>query len=135
MSELRHYPRVHTQLEASITAASDTPLSATISNLSPGGVMLHGDLELKQRICGGEDRDPMRHTIELFLRCKLPGEPQPFLCNCRLIYIRRLSQQEFDFGLRFVDMSEIHAGMLHRFIFQPGNKVVPFTTRKASGQG
>jgi len=136
MSELRHCPRVLTHLEAELTNGSADTLSATVSNLSPGGVMLRGDLDLKQHICELEERDPHTHAIEAKLRCRLPNEPQPFICRCRLIYIRRLSQKEFDFGFRFIDLSDIHAGMLHRFIFQPSvSKVVPITTRKVGGQG
>lgn len=135
MSDLRQFPRIHTQLKAILTNSSNTESTATINNISPGGVLLHGDLALKQHICELEERDPMYHSIEVFLKCRFPEEPQPFLSRCRLIYVRRLSQHEFDFGLRFVDLSEVHAGMLHRFIFQPKSKVVPLSTRKASGQG
>ncbi|HEY5718649.1 MAG TPA: PilZ domain-containing protein, partial [Motiliproteus sp.] len=102
MSDLRQFPRIHTQLKAILTNSSNTESTATINNISPGGVLLHGDLALKQHICELEERDPMYHSIEVFLKCRFPEEPQPFLSRCRLIYVRRLSQHEFDFGLRFV---------------------------------
>lgn len=135
MNELRQFPRVHTQLEAELTNGEGETHLAIISNISPGGLMIHGDNAVKQHICEFEDRDPMQEPVEIHLRCKLPGEPQPFLCRCRLIYIRRLSQSEFDIGFRYIDMSEIHAGMLHRFIFQKDPKVIPLDTRRAGNAG
>jgi len=116
MMELRSGPRVAVGFDATVVNGAGVAHAATVTNLSLGGVMLSGDRALKQHLCDYPGRDPSRESIEADLECRLPREPTPFACRCRLIYIRRQSQQAFDFGLRFLDIDDVQALRLGRFI-------------------
>jgi len=133
VNDLRLSPRVPARLDASLTNGAGDALTATISNLSHGGVMVSGGPSLKQHVCDFAERDPLRDSVEVQLHCRFPDDPQPFASRCRLIYIRRQSQQAFEFGFRFVDLSRTHAGLLRRFISRSMSSVVPVATRNAGG--
>ncbi len=119
MTELRLHPRIPTQLMAEITNSAGETLSINILNLSPGGLMLVGDQPLKQLIFKGYDpnQDPLIHPVEVEVRIQLPEQQQCFYSKIRLLYIRRLSQHEFNLGFRYVAISKIHAQMMQRHVF------------------
>ncbi|MEH6652267.1 MAG: PilZ domain-containing protein [Motiliproteus sp.] len=122
MKELRLHPRIPTQLMADVTNSNGETLPAKVVNLSPGGLMLLGDEPLKHLVFAGQDpeKDPLFHPVEVEIRIPLPGQLQPFYSRIRLLYIRRLSQNEYNMGFRYVAISSIHTKMMERHIFPEG---------------
>tara|TARA_R110002167_G_scaffold54240_2_gene154612 strand:- start:2671 stop:3075 length:405 start_codon:yes stop_codon:yes gene_type:complete len=118
MTELRLHPRIATSLMAEITNSAGVTLAAKIHDLSPGGLMLDGEAELKTFVFEGHDpdKDPLFHPIELEIRIQLPNQ-QRFFSQMRLLYIRRLSQSQYNLGFRYVALSSIHVHMMERYIF------------------
>ncbi|MEH6472155.1 MAG: PilZ domain-containing protein [Halopseudomonas sp.] len=119
MKELRLHPRIPTTLMAEVTNSSGETLTTQIHDLSPGGLMLDGDLPLKELVFKGydPDKDPLFHPVELEIRIHLSGQQQCFFSRVRLLYIRRLSQDQFNLGFRYVAISSIHAQMMEQHIF------------------
>ena len=116
MSELRLFPRVQTQLQIEIENELGETAQAWVRNLSPGGMMIDGDIAFKELISVSLDKDPLVKPIEVKVSCRLPNEPVPFRSRCRLVFVRRLSQLEFNFGFRFVDMGADNANRLQRYV-------------------
>ena len=116
MSDLRLFPRLHTELQVEITNQRGETLSSRVRNLSPGGLMIDGDLTVKELIAIGVDQDPLARPIEVNICCQLNSDPVPFRSRCRLVFVRRLSQLEFNFGFRFVDVSAEMAERLENFV-------------------
>lgn len=122
MKELRLHPRIPSKLLAEVTNSDGETLTAKVINLSPGGLMLHGDEPVKQLIFAGQDpdKDPIFHPVEVEVRVHLPEQQQPFYSRIRLLYIRRLSQNEYNMGFRYVAISSIHSKMMERHISPKG---------------
>ncbi len=116
MSELRLFPRINTQLPVEVSNQQDESCQAWVRNISPGGIMVDGDLAFKEMVSVSLDRDPLAKPIVVNILCKLPDDPVPFRSRCRLVFVRRLSQLEFNFGFRFVDMGADMAGKLQRYV-------------------
>lgn len=119
MTELRLHPRVPTALMAELTNSSGETLAAQIRDLSPGGLMLDGDQALKALLFKDQnpDKDPLFHPVEVDIRIQLPGQQQGFFSRARLVYIRRLSEHQYNLGLRYVAISSTHALMMENHIF------------------
>ncbi|MCW8884595.1 MAG: PilZ domain-containing protein [Motiliproteus sp.] len=116
MSELRLFPRVQTQLQVEVSNQLKETAQAWVRNLSPGGMMIDGDIAFKEMISANLDKDPLVKPIEVTVTLRLPNDPVPFRSSCRLVFVRRLSQLEFNFGFRFVDMGAEMAGKLQRYV-------------------
>ena len=119
MTELRLHPRIPATLLAEITNSNGDSMTTQVCNMSPGGLMLSGTEELKELVFTGHepDKDPLFHPVEIEIRIQLPGQQQQFYSRARLLYIRRLSQHQFNLGFRYVAISSIHASMMERHIF------------------
>lgn len=127
MSEVRLFPRLRTQIEARLARPEQAALPVVLANVSPGGVMVRTDLVTKKTLLAGSD--PLAQLVEAHFSCRLPAEPQPFACRCRLVYVRRLAQNEFELGFRFIQVSQVHADMLERYVF--GECSMPKTRHRA----
>ncbi|OMH36568.1 PilZ domain-containing protein [Motiliproteus sp. MSK22-1] len=116
MSELRFFPRVNTELRVEVTNLYGDTTEAWVRNISPGGVMIDGDLSFKEIITLGSARNPSATPVEVTINFKLNNDPESFNSRCRLVFVRRLSQLEFNFGFRFVGISTEMAHRLQRYV-------------------
>ncbi|MEH6627358.1 MAG: PilZ domain-containing protein [Motiliproteus sp.] len=116
MSELRLFPRINTQLQVEVSNQQDESCQAWVRNISPGGIMIDGDLAFKEMIAVNLDKDPLAKPVEVNILCRLPNDPVPFRSRCRLVFVRRLSQLEFNFGFRYVELGSEMAGKMHRYV-------------------
>ncbi|WP_432470885.1 PilZ domain-containing protein [Amphritea sp. HPY] len=99
LADSRLHPRVVTSLEVKVGTHGDNT-HARIIDISLGGVTIKGDGELAQALAlensqgeGGEHQ----------LSFDLPS--QAFSKLCRLVHVRRLSQIEYEFGLKFLELN------------------------------
>ncbi len=116
MSELRLFPRIATQLEAEASNHQGDQQMVKVRNLSPGGLMIDSDLAFRDMISAPPAQGMIASPIEISICFRLPEDPIPFRNRCRLVFVRRLSQLEFNFGFRFVDMSQEMAARLDRYV-------------------
>ncbi len=116
MSELRFFPRVHTELRVEVTNLYGDSAEAWVRNISPGGLMIDGDLSFKEIITVGPANNHSAEPVEVTINLKLNSDPESFNSRCRLVFVRRLSQLEFNFGFRFVGISPEMAHRLERYV-------------------
>lgn len=115
MQEKRLYPRVKIKLDATFTCPSGESVYTVVKNLSTGGLLVDGDIFLKEQLT--QNNDPTNPTpAEALVTMILPDEGHAVRSRCRLVFVRRLSQLEFSFGFRFIDMNEADAEHLHHYL-------------------
>lgn len=115
MQEKRLYPRVKIKLEATFTCPSGDPVYTQVKNVSSGGLLVDGDIVLKEQLT--QNTNPVAPSpAEAVVTIMLPGDKQPIRSRCRLVFVRRLSQLEFSFGFRFINMDESDAKHLHQYL-------------------
>lgn len=107
-AERRVHPRVGCQLPAELEARLGNSYSVTLTNISVGGCLAEGQLDLKELA----DR-ALRGPVELELSF---GLEEPIHCHCRLIYTRRLTQTRFAIGLRFLSLPDRHRDAINHFL-------------------
>lgn len=119
MTELRLHPRISSELQATISNDAGDRANTRIRNLSPGGLMVEADPDLKQLVFKGheQDKDPLFNPIEMDIWIELPNQIGRFHSRARLLYVRRLSQNAFEMGLRYVAISAVHAQMMEQYVF------------------
>lgn len=81
--------------------------------------MLDGDLLLKELLTETDykkaaNTPPPEVTIEF----EVPKDSTPIRCRCRMVFIRRLSQTEFNFGFRFIGFESNSATRLENYLNQ-----------------
>ncbi|WP_207062550.1 PilZ domain-containing protein [Motiliproteus sp. SC1-56] len=118
MTDFRRHPRINTDITVELRSEAGETCRSVIRNLSPGGLMVNGDPSLKETVCGPQERDPLVHPVEVNVRFQLPNETVPFRARCRLVFVRRLSQFEFNLGLRFIDVTAQQSEQIRRYIYQ-----------------
>ncbi len=116
MTELRLYPRLRTQLPVTITGRAGVSVEAIIGNLSRGGLMIAGNLATHELKTSNPPPDPRGRFVEVTIHCTFPNDPQPFRARCRLVFVRRLSQRQFTFGCRFVDLDAAMSARLDAYL-------------------
>lgn len=120
MQEKRLYPRVKIQIEATFTCPSGESVYTQVKNLSSGGILVDGDIHLKEQLT--KNTNPVSPSpAEAIVTMMLPNDKEPVRCRCRLVFVRRLSQLEFSFGFRFIDMDETDAKHLHQYLVNQGS--------------
>lgn len=120
MSELRQYPRVLTSLPVEIRNYRGEQCTTVIRNISPGGIMVDGDVDTRAVIDGNAD-EFFQKPVELEISCQFPEMPVPFRGHCRLVFVRRLSQKSFNFGMRFFNLPPDMAQMLNHYLQDLGS--------------
>lgn len=114
--ENRLHPRVRTDITAALTCALGQKADVIVRNISPGGMMIDGDILLKEQLALIENNSSNPTPVEISILIPLPGFSLPLQARCRLVFIRRLSQTEFNFGFRFFDISEQDAERLQEYV-------------------
>lgn len=110
--ERRHYPRISTELPLEIVTAGGETATATIRNLSMGGVEISCDRWCADRILPSGHQAFPGQPITAQLRWQITsadGSAQPVQATGEIVVSRRLSQNEYRVGiqiLRFEDDGE-----------------------------
>ena len=74
------------------------PVSARIINISLGGILVQGEQGLVSSL--RLDRPESQRSSEFMVGFSLDGES--IECHCRLVHVRRLSQHQYEWGMRFI---------------------------------
>ena len=100
LADSRLYPRVATNLEARVGNPGDNSNSqAWITDISLGGVTIKGDNELAQVLTQDNPQGEVGEHVVCFDLSTLV-----FNNVYRLVHVRRLSQAEFEFGMKFLEL-------------------------------
>ncbi len=101
----RVHPRVMIDLAAQIgmygVPLEEQPVLATITNISMGGITVQGEQALVRSL--RLDQTESQRSSEFMVGFRLDGENMQ--CHCRLVHVRRLSQDHYEWGMRFVYQS------------------------------
>lgn len=120
MSEYkRDHPRIKKSLPVEIVAPGDRTLFATTYDVSKRGVQLLCDGITVREIFGGPglSRPTKPPKVLLKLRLNHSGqEPEHIEAECRAVFSRRVSEQEFRVGLQIYAISEASSVALDNFV-------------------
>lgn len=116
-NENRIHPRVLAGFETEVTLADGQRLSVTTANISLTGVMIdvnQRDFEtiLKKRI-------NLEVPVEVDLKFKLPDQNETILLvtsHCRTVYVRRISQNQYFIGFKFLKINHRFERAIQEFI-------------------
>ena len=101
-ADSRVHPRVAMDLAAQIVMygvpIEEQPALARITNISLGGITVQGEQTLVRSL--RLDQPESQRSSEFMVGFRLDGENMK--CHCRLVHIRRLSQNQYEWGMRFV---------------------------------
>jgi c-di-GMP-binding flagellar brake protein YcgR len=120
MSEYkRDHPRIKKTLPVEIIAPGDRTLFATTYDVSKRGVQLLCDGITVREIFGspGLSRPTKPPSVFLKLRLSQSGqEPEQIEAECRAVFSRRVSEQEYRVGLQIYSLSEPSRVALDNFV-------------------
>lgn len=115
----RDYPRIKKSLPAELIASGDKKLYASTFDISKTGIQIICDGITAEEIFGASRQaGPSRHPrIKVVLRLLHPKTgPARVEADCRAVFSRRVSEQEFRIGLHIDTMSEEARGVLDAFV-------------------
>jgi len=112
-SENRLHPRIPVSIQVTLTDRQQQSVEAKCCNLSMGGVLLETDNETQARLLKGKHPDSVN---EFELELPLPDQDKPLLLQARAVHIRRLAQQVFHIGLKFIQLDDVQRSQLEKFI-------------------
>ena len=112
----RKYIRVNTEIPCEVGLADDEPSSATILDVSLGGLKFGCSQTTIKRILS-DDRFVLGRimNVEIVVRFSLKpaaGGDTPVECRARVIHSERLAQDLFHVGVQFLDLSQAAATAL-----------------------
>ncbi len=120
MSEYkRDHPRIKKSLPVEIIAPGERTLFASTYDVSKRGVQLLCDGITVREIFGGPGlaRPTKPPTVLLKLRLNHSGqEPEQVEAECRAVFSRRVSEQEYRVGLQIHSLSESSRLALDNFV-------------------
>ncbi len=120
MSEYkRDHPRIKKNLPVEIVAPGDKTLFATTYDVSKRGVQLLCDGITVREIFGGPglSRPAKPPSVLMKLRLTHSGqEPEQIEAECRAVFSRRVSEQEYRVGLQIYSLSESSRVALDNFV-------------------
>ncbi|MDH3314273.1 MAG: PilZ domain-containing protein [Gammaproteobacteria bacterium] len=120
MSEYkRDHPRIKKSLPVEVIAPGDRTLFATTYDVSKRGVQLLCDGITVREIFGGPglSRPTKPPTVLLKLRLGNSGrEPEQIEAECRAVFSRRVSEQEYRVGLQIHSLPESSRMALDSFV-------------------
>ncbi|MEH6577985.1 MAG: PilZ domain-containing protein [Amphritea sp.] len=99
LADRRLHPRVNVDLEVKIGISGDNT-GARIVDISLGGVSIKGNHELATILKLDLDQP---HGCDYMVSFDLPGKHLSILS--RLVHVRRLSQHDYVFGIKFLNLS------------------------------
>lgn len=115
----RDHPRIKKSLPAELVMSGEKTLFASTFDVSKTGIQLICDAITTREIFGetaqaGPTRQP---TVKVNLRLRHPESGTVQIeADCRAVFSRRVSEQEFRVGLQIDDMSEEFRSVLNSFV-------------------
>jgi c-di-GMP-binding flagellar brake protein YcgR len=120
MSEYkRDHPRIKKSLPVELVAPGEKTLFATTYDVSKRGVQLLCDGITVREIFGGPGLSRPARPPKVFLKLRLGQsgqEPELIEAECRAVFSRRVSEQEYRVGLQIYAMSERSSVALDNFV-------------------
>lgn len=124
----RKHLRVRTRIPCEVGLPDDETRSATILDVSAGGLKFGCSRETIRRILPDEQFILGRiMDVEIVARFNLPlsSGDTPFSCRARLIHSERLAQDLFHIGVQFLDLEEAAANALEAYVGQQARTPAP----------
>jgi len=128
----RRYPRVATRLPAQLISDGNPVLAATVINLSRLGLLVAFDQGIAYRLLPG-GHIPSRATPTLSITFELEdstGNRIEIDTRCRIIELRRFSQDEFHLGVQFIGFGDRGFELLNQFVIDSSQAHRTHTTEK-----
>jgi hypothetical protein len=117
--ERRRYPRLDVEIPLELALPNDGALTAEMVNLSIDGLQFRCDHETARRIVPKGYVATPGERAEVLVRLRLPfvGHPSTAVeIHCRVIILRRLSANEYRFGLAFIGIEGQDYRVLESFV-------------------
>lgn len=113
--ERRSFLRVGVDLPGWVILDTAARVPVQILDLSDGGAQIECDALSSAIIAPGANcLDSKGRPIELNLSC-CPGEA-PMMLRCRVVFVRRVSHDEYRIGLRYADSLQVDLVALRKYI-------------------
>ncbi|WP_296055967.1 PilZ domain-containing protein [uncultured Amphritea sp.] len=111
LTDSRLHPRAEADFEVRVGIPGDNT-GARITNISLGGIAIRGGQALEQVLKA--DYANTRGTREHVVSFTMPGGELSEVC--RLVHVRRLSQNSFEFGMKFVGLNSHDTEIISTYI-------------------
>ena len=115
----RSHPRTKEGLPAEVIAPGNKTLFVATHDVSRRGVQLACDAITVQEIFGDPHLSRPTKVPGVILKLRLghsAGEPQQIEAECRAVYLRRVSEQEYRIGLQIDSLSQSSRAALSSFV-------------------
>ena len=109
----RIHPRISLTIPIRLVAPDNNSLTATSHNISLGGIVLETDSTVHKELIATNSSDNM---TQYKLAFTLPHQNKSLQLNTRVVYVRRLSQNLFHIGLRFVEPNEQSRKLIENYV-------------------
>lgn len=119
VTDRRKHLRVRTNLPAEMLIGGGEVLFATVLSVSLGGLQLECDRSSMQRIVPAGHLVSPAAALKVRVRLHLPSPQQPPVgieAYCKIINVRRLSQQGYSVGLQYEKVEKDGQHALERYI-------------------
>lgn len=112
LTDSRLHPRVDTDFEVKVGIPGDASSGARIISMSVGGIAIQGGQELEHILSmdQADDKGVTGHLISF----SMPGGELSEVC--RLVHVRRLSQQRYEFGLKFINLNPQNVAVISSYV-------------------
>jgi c-di-GMP-binding flagellar brake protein YcgR len=117
--ERRLFPRYESDAPLKVAGGNGGFLSVDLINISLGGLQFVCDPSVRRELCPNEDRNAPVSRMELRVRLEPgPGEGRAERIEvlCRLVFCRRVAQDEYRLGLQFLEFFGAAEQDLERFV-------------------
>ncbi len=119
INDNRINPRVPISISATIMLSDKSSLEVHTDNLSMGGVQIIATQSDFQSIVNSQGSVSLDKQSEIDTNFSLPrkkGAPLTIKAHCRVIHIRRVSQNQYYVGLKFLKMPQASAVAIQNYI-------------------
>lgn len=124
-NENRIHRRVQAGFETEVILPNGNCLHVTTSNLSLNGVMINATHQDFEMMLGTKKNLDL--SVEVDLKFKLSNKnADPILvsCHCRTVYIRRVAQDRYVMGFKFLKINQGFESAIQKFIHDHPDQIV-----------
>jgi hypothetical protein len=115
-SERRIYPRIAVDGEAELLI-SGAIRSGTLINVSPSGIELECKHQLVERMSQYKRDSGLYPDVDLEFSLPVSNQGQPKVrSSCNVSYLRRKSQDTYQLGLNFINLTDVDEKRVSDFI-------------------
>lgn len=124
VNDNRFNPRVHADFLASILLTEQQGIEVSIANISISGIMIDATQREFRSILGERHTNFSAHqteTREMDVKFSLPGDSgrgcgADIEVRCRAVYVRRISQDSYHIGLKFLTLDTASRSKIIRYV-------------------